>query len=1203
MKFDGKEGPGPGSLKKTGRIMRLTAILLFAGLFHANAGGSYAQQVTLRVKNESVQKVFREIEKQSGYTFWYRSDLSVRREGLTLRVKEMPLNRVLQMICEGQSLSYSIVENVIVIKNNEAAPTEGPTVRVPEQAKAVPAVFQGVVISAETRQPLSGATVELKGKKEKAVLSDEKGSFSIDAERGDVLVVSYIGYQTKEVVLTSATGFLTVELSASITEMEAATVSTGYQTITRERTSGAYSKANIGIMSDRSVSMNVLDRLDGLVPGLTVNRAPTSTANPILIRGLTSINSSRDPLVVVDGIPGIDINTINPQDVEEITVLRDAVAASVWGARAANGVIVISTKKGAVSDRMRISYDGFLSFRGMPDLDYLPGLDSRQFIQAARDVFNPTNNPYASAVGYVNMGSSGVAPHEMIQYNHALGRITSAQRDRSLDSLASIDNRGQIRDLWFRNAMLQNHTLSLSGGSKAYSFYGSLSYTDNRSFRPGDVNRQFKVNLRQDLTVNRWLSAFVITDLTNTLESARNGIGIENRFYPYQLFRDEQGKSLSMPYMQYLSDSTRLSWENRSRIPLDYNPLDEFDRRDFDSKSFNARLTGGVKVRLSKDLRFEGTYAYVHGNTQSRDFLENGHYLNRAEIVQFSVAANPTVAPRYWLPTTGGRMTVGDVVRRSYTIRNQLILDKRIGERHQVNLLAGQEALEQFANTNRSVVRGFDRQLLTVPIVRSDTLFVTGVAGVVWPNGSGGRSTLSPGSQNYYAEEETQIRNTSYYAAGGYTFDKKYALNASWRIDQSNLFGLDKAAQNRPVWSVGGKWHLGREDFMGHLKWLQSLALRATYGITGNAPNPGLAASQDIVRALASTLFPGGQSLVIATPANRKLSWERTETVNLGLDFSVLDGRLGGSVDLYRKNTTDLIGLLPLNGFTGYITIQGNFGNMTNRGVELSLNSVNVRTRDFTWRSMLNLAYNRNNVTSVQYPSPIVSGLQQSLQQFVVGYPAFSVFSYRFAGLDTLGDPLIYLADKSVVKTRNTPLAGDLVYSGTFQPTWSGGFTNVFAYRGFTLTANATFNLGHVVRRPVNTFYTGRLSHGPSDWSPNLFREFDDRWRKPGDELLTNVPSYVSNRTQSDSRRDTRYYTVGDINVISASYVKLRDVTLSYRVPEGLLKRVRTQAVTLRAQLSNVMLWRANRFGIDPEFIGNLPFNQNGFTFGANIQL
>jgi TonB-dependent SusC/RagA subfamily outer membrane receptor len=525
MKIDIKGGPCSRVIKKTALIMRITVFLLLAGLFQAKADGSYAQQVTLRMKNATVQKVFREIEKQTGYTFWYRSDLSSRKEGVTLRVNDMQLNQVLQLICADQQLTYSIVEKVIVVKNDITPPDDG-RIAAPEPLKTAWLKFDGVVLSADSKQPLSGATVAVKGKNDKTVLSDDKGNFSIDAEKGDVLVVTYIGYQTREIVLNETGRLITIELSPSVMELEAVTVSTGYQTISKERTSGSYSKASIEIMNDRSVSMNILDRIDGLVPGLTVNRAPNATANPFLIRGLTSINSNRAPLVVVDGIPGIDINTVNPQDVDDITVLRDAVAASVWGSRAANGVIVITTKKGVVSDKMKVRYDAFVSLQGTPNLDYLPGLNSQEFIQAARDVFNPVNYPYANAFGYVNLGSTGVPPHERFQYFHALGRITTDQLNKSLDSLGSIDNRQQVRDLWFRNALLQNHTLSLSGGSKAYSFYGSLAYTNNQSFRPGETNQQFKVNLRQDLTVNKWLSAFVITDLTNTNQTTKNSIDI-----------------------------------------------------------------------------------------------------------------------------------------------------------------------------------------------------------------------------------------------------------------------------------------------------------------------------------------------------------------------------------------------------------------------------------------------------------------------------------------------------------------------------------------------------------------------------------------------------------------------------------------------------------------------------------------------------
>jgi hypothetical protein len=357
------------------------------------------------------------------------------------------------------------------------------------------------------------------------------------------------------------------------------------------------------------------------------------------------------------------------------------------------------------------------------------------------------------------------------------------------------------------------------------------------------------------------------------------------------------------------------------------------------------------------------------------------------------------------------------------------------------------------------------------------------------------------------------------------------------------------------------------------------------------------------MRAFASAFFPTGQSLIISTPANRGLTWERTETMNIGMDFGVLASRISGSLDVYRKNTSDLIGLLPLNPFTGYATITGNFGGLLNKGIELSLNTLNIQNRKFSWRSMLNIAYNYNEVTELRFAAPQTSGLQRSLQQYDVGYPAFSVFAYQFAGLDTLGDPTIYLADKSITKARNITQAEDLAFKGTFQPKVSGGFTNAFTYHGFTLTANATFNFGHVMRRPVNTFFTGRLTHGPNDWSPNVLREFDNRWKNRGDEQTTNIPSYVANRSVSDTRRDTRYYTFADINVIDASYIKFRDITLSYSIPAAILNRLKSRSITVRAQLNNVLIWRANKYGIDPEFIGNLPFNQNAFTFGANIQL
>lgn len=529
---------------------------------------------------------------------------------------------------------------------------------------------------------------------------------------------------------------------------------------------------------------------------------------------------------------------------------------------------------------------------------------------------------------------------------------------------------------------------------------------------------------------------------------------------------------------------------------------------------------------------------------------------------------------------------------------------------HEITVLAGQESQEQSSVFNKSITRGFNETLQTIAAIDYATLNTTGVTNPVMPM-SGNRSTLV---NNVFRETETRLRFTSYYGNLAYTYDQRYNFNASWRVDKSSLFGLDKGAQNKPVWSTGAKWLLSNESFMKTNSWLQQLALRATYGITGNAPLPGIAASQDILQAERNALSPGMTALTINMPANKKLTWEDTKTVNIGIDFTIVNRRISGSIDLYRKKTSNLLGNTIVNGFTGYSSVHGNVGDMLNKGAELSLQSLNIQTRDFSWSSQLVLSYNRNTVTRISGLTSTLTGASKVGQTLLNGYPAFSLFAYKFAGLDNMGDPLIQLADKTVTKARNVATENDILQMGVYQPVWNGGFSNNFRYKGFSLAANMVYNLGHVMRREMNKFYTGRLAHNnvsnvlASGWAiVSVTEEFAHRWKQAGDEAFTNVPSYVASTSVSGSRRTITYYTSGDIHVLSASYIKMRDITLFYTLPKNILQLVKTNDITFHFQLSNLMLWKANKDNIDPEFNNassgtrTIPVNQRTVTFGARI--
>lgn len=1197
----------PVMTPKLGLIMKMTCFLLLAACLQVSAN-TYSQKISFSGKQVKLEKVLAEIRQQTGYVFFYTYRLLDQAKPVSLNVKDAALDQVLAVCFKDQPLDFSIENKTIVIRQRESALRERYDSSVALYA-VPPADIRGK-ISNEKGEPLAGAFIRVK-KSRQSTVTDNKGEFllkSIDAETAE-LEVSFIGYATQDLKLQGKT-IVSVSMMPDVNILDATgvqVVSTGYQSVSKERTTGSFAKPDKAIFQARSTTMNVIQRLEGLVPGLTINNAPAEgQRNSVIIRGITSVNGNRLPLFVVDGLQMEDITTVNPNDIQDITVLKDATAASIWGSRASNGVIVITTKKGNTG-KLTVTYDGFVNFMGKPQTDYAPVLNSRQFIQAARDVFDPVNVKWGTLVVPGVYGVSGVPPHEQILYDMANGKITAAAATASLDSLAGLDNSQQIKDLWYRNGLRTNHTLSLQGGNGKYNVYGSVAYTNVADVAPGSNTKSFKINVRQDVQVNKALSLYLITDVNNNIgkSTPNSSIRPDNRFLPYAMFKDGNGNNVSMPWL-YLSDSISKVYAAKSLVNMNYTPLDEINYGYTKSDALTTRLNSGVSLRLLKGLKLEGTYGIIRSNARTRTLLTEQSYTVRSQVVNMTVpAASATAFPTYNLPRFGGRFSNNSVNGFSWTVRNQLSYDKdwQVGK-HQLNLLAGQETQLQRNTTVSSTVWGYDDKLLTYSQLDYKTLINPGVNNVVYPNALG-KSTLS-GSP--YAEMETETRYQSWYGNAAYTFNGRYTINASSRFDESNLFGRDKSAQNKPVWSIGGKWILSKEQFMMGTPWIDHLALRTTYGVTGLPPTPGSAATMDILSATAYSAAESGQLFRISTPGNRRLTWEATRTLNLGIDFSFIHHRIHGSVEGYIKKTTDLIGLLALNGFTSVKSITGNMGDLQNKGLELQLNTINIKTADFSWNSGLTLAYNTNKITSLTLSAPLVLGGDLVALGYAPGYSSAAIFSYPFAGLDAVGDPQIKLSDKSLVKARNASKPEDIIFSGTYQPKISGGFSNTFQYKNIGLSANIIFNLGHVMRRDVNSFFAGsRLVPGFGSFnSGNIHAEFNDRWRVAGDEQRTNVPSFIGNDNARNTARDINYYAQGDINVVKADFMKLRDITFSYGLPASWLRETPVGGVVFRFQVNNIMLWKANKYGIDPEFhnpasgLRTTPYAQNSVTLGVH---
>ncbi|OOQ56726.1 SusC/RagA family TonB-linked outer membrane protein [Mucilaginibacter pedocola] len=1197
--------------------MKLSTFILLIGLLQASAKGY--SQVTLYEKHASLEKVLLKIEKQTNYIFIYdENKLNV--PEIDVNVSNVSVEKALEACFKNLPVSYSIIGKNIILA--PATPTLFDKVK---QLFTVPIQIRGIVTDS-TGIPLNRATVYFTKRRNQQVaiapvvvpagqaaviatvgeisyVTNENGLFYMDVEEGDELAVSYIGYKTYHFKVKKDMPFLNIILYSETSQLKEVTVQTGYQNLSKERATGSFSKPDMKIFANRVGTMDVIARLDGQIPGLTIgqdqifNTTTRQSTRRALVRGTSSIQLPTEPLYVVNGVIVTDFSSLNIDDIADITVLKDAAAAAIWGAQAANGVIVVATKSGVKNQRVKISYSGFVNFQGKPDFSYQRNLTSKQYIQAAKEVFDPVTNPYSS------LYSSYIAPHDQILYDQYAGILSAGQANAKLDSLSAIDNTQQIKDLWYRNAITTNHTLSASAGNKYYSFFASLGYNNTRSNTIGETSNTYRINLDQNFTPNDRFSFSLSTQLANAVSGAKHPISVGSDFLPYQLFKNADGSNISMPYIYGMSSEQRAYYQSLSKIDLEtYSPLDELNYGHSSTNGLSINTVANGTVKLWKGLSYHGTFGYLTSPATTLAYDDHAQYSMRKNLLSFTVAPDVNSVPVYYIPATGGNFRNNVTNQRNWTVRNQLVYNYSGRDGNDlITLQGGQEANERLTTGVTTNLMGYDEDLQTAPLL--DYLKLSqGVFGTVT---GAGFLYYQP-----YQVQEIRSRFKSYFGLAGYTLNHKYSVDASWRVDHSNLFGSDVSAQNKPVYSFGAKWNLAEEGFLKPLTWINGLAIRATYGITGNSPYVGSATVLDILSPEQYTQYPqiAGPSYYLGSAANKKLSWETTHTTNLGLDFAIFNSRLSGSIEYYHKNTTSLLGSLPLDIFTGQGSAISNIGNLTNDGINIGLNSVNIQSSNFRWSTGFVFGFNKNKLVDYGTPQSYMNQASYRLfANYVIGYPTRPLFAYRYAGLDNVGDPQIKLADGTITKDPTKPTADDLVYMGSTTPKFNGGISNSFRYKQFELTLNMIYSLGAVMRKDVNQFYVGRLTGNPQSFSGNIHADFANRWQKPGDELTTNIPAYTSRYFYNYAMRNTGYYTNADINVVSASYLKLREATLAYDLDPRLLKWLKVQSISLRAQVNNILLWTANKAGLDPE-LQNYTYGGRGtrvgqhtIALGANI--
>ena len=1147
----------------------------------------YAQgRVSLNCENTSLKEVMEVITKQTSLSFAFTNNIDADNIKVNATVNNATVENALKEILEPLGISFRISGKQIIL--NPVNKT---------QAASSKQISVSGAITTEDGEPLPGVVV-LDLNTNKFVVADVDGNYTINAAPDTKLQFTALGMQNVELAVKGK-AILNVVMPTDVLQLDDVIV-TGYQTISKERSAASYNVVQGEAVKSSAMSRgSILESLEGTSAGLTIDFRPTS-GYKYMVRGLTSINSSMEPLFVLDGVPvGAENveNLLSANDIQSVTVLKDATAVSIWGSRAANGVVVITSKSGGnTNGKISVSYDGSFTMKGKPSMDSYNMMDNETFMKNALEVFMMPEYQTAYSWDIVSKTANGLAslttyntpmilPHEQILYDWQRGLISESERDSKLNALAQNDGYGQIRDLFTVNTWNTSHNISVSGGTGKFKVFGSMGY-DGRQSNFQTTNDNYKVNLKQQYQIAKWLSwdLTVNASLSKGKEYYEQNFGSSNAYLttlPYALLQNPDGSWID--YNQYRISPTWLGKiEPELGISTVYHPVEDFKSSVTKTNSIRVRANTGLTVKLIKGLTYEARFQYLKGSTDTEFYIpEDSWYIRNLRILGTAYSTN-----KQMFPAKGGDLTVTESKQAEYTIRHQLNYNNSFDDnKHQITALAGTEWRESSTNNSKSFVKGYDYQTMSqtlYDITNSRNAFLNYYGGATYP------------TVDHFANGEQKLRYVSYYGNVAYTAFKKYTLNGSVRIDQSNLFGTDVNSQYKPIGSVGAAWRISEEDFISKVNWIDNLTLRASWGLSGNSPLPTMGGPYDIITPTTHTSFQGESGYKISSPSNKKICWEKTRTWNVGLDFAVLKHRLNGSIDLYHKNTTDLLANKPLNVLTGYSQIFANVGSLENKGIELSLHSTNINTKDFRWNTDFNLSLNKNKVKDY-YKSPA-----QTVQDKIFygsnteGYPAGALWGFSWAGLrHEDGVPQVYDKDGNLKYNYLEMTVDDVKYIGTAIPKYSGSLSNRLTYRDFELSALIIFNLGYkMATHNTNLQLSGRFDK-------NRTTEFDQRWRQPGDEEFTNIPSAFED--PSSTGRNLWYssylYAYSDVAYESANYLKLRELTLSYNLPASLCKKLSVGNAQVRVSAHDVFKVVANSKGLDPEV------GLYGENYGANYSI
>lgn len=1048
-------------------------------------------------------------------------------------------------------------------------------------------VVKGTVTDSKG-EPMYGVTVTVKNGKQHAV-TDLNGQFTINVADNAVLLFRFIGMEPYQASVKKGQTSLTVKMNEQTTQLaETVVISTGYQKLSRERSTAAFGHVD-STKLNRVMHKDILSALEGQVAGLRMEINPNTGENNPILRGVGTFSNSvgTQPLIVVDDMAtNLTLNEINPYDVESVTVLKDAAAASIYGALAANGVIVVTTKQGkSAKTTVNVNADWYISTK--------PNFDAMHYASTS-DIIDYETNVYNARV--INSGSvrtlfdtytnNYYSPLYQLYRDQAEGRISESQANQTLSQWRQNDFYEQYRQNAWRTAVTQRYNVSLSQSSRQSSHFASFNYEHDKNRALNDNSDAFSLYVKSSFKISKWLTAKLGIDgrfrNATTPDGSYTSYTMQER---YAQILDAQGNRYYTPYVGVSGycgsalNGTRIREVQEMGVdglmPYTFNVLESLDESLTKSRNVRMRPFVNLEAKFLKFFKYTVMFQYEWAQSRSEVYDDAGTYQMRLTHNAFiDQSGNCLLAD-------GGRYKQQTNNSRRYTFRNQLNFDRSfLDAQHNVNAIMGFEMREN--RTPRiidQVLFGYNEQALTSVRMNWLSLANEGWESLVYNNTqrfSGGPSV---------SQSETFHRYASFYANVGYNYKYRYNLTGSIRWDEADLFGLDTKNQHHPLWSVGAGWNVTDEAWMKGISWLDFLKLRLTYGVNGNVDQSST--TYFVARYRTENSDPTNTQYLRYSDdnlPNPKLRWEKTSTFNIGIDYRLLNNLLNGSLEFYNRVGDDLLVRKYLDSTLGATQRVINNGKMRNQGIEFVLNANIIRKGDWNFSAGLNIAWNKNKMLRVEHASTDIASnfVTAPTNFFIEGTGYNTLWAYKLSRVVN-GYPVILDADGNEMAkfdangnptevTITSTLKGTdaLVNMGSLIPIYNGSLSLNLRWKELELNTLFVFAGGNKLRLDVTDMNSYQMTT----------EHVNDHTVKHFYEMPTDIQQYAGTFSE--------WWRYCDEQVKPADYLKMRSVNVAYHLPDPITKKLGIGQTRLTLQVNNLFYWSRVGHDIDPEsYSGN----------------